>query len=91
MEGVVSVFPNVKFTLHTTRSWDFLNFTQQVNRQNTAETDIIVGVIDTGIWPESASFRDDGLGPPPAKWKGTCNPNSSNFACNKYDFLLVKS
>ncbi|PKI46615.1 hypothetical protein CRG98_032957 [Punica granatum] len=81
-EGVVSVFPNEKYKLHTTRSWDFLGFTQQVDRQNTVETDIIVGVLDTGIWPASDSFRDDGLGPPPSKWKGSCIPNSSNFTCS---------
>ncbi|TXG70828.1 hypothetical protein EZV62_005763 [Acer yangbiense] len=33
------------------------------------------------IWPESESFNDEGFGPPPAKWKGTCQTN--NFTCNK--------
>ncbi|KAI3668952.1 hypothetical protein L6452_40169 [Arctium lappa] len=78
MEGVVSVFPSRKYKLATTRSWDFLGFPLTVNR-STTESDIIIGVIDSGIWPESASFSDLGYGPPPAKWKGICE---ANFPCN---------
>ncbi|KAL5568981.1 hypothetical protein UlMin_025556 [Ulmus minor] len=79
-EGVVSVFPCQKQELHTTKSWDFIGFPQQVKR-STVESDIIIGVFDTGIWPESESFNDKGFGPPPAKWKGECQV-SSNFTCN---------
>ncbi|KAG9149482.1 hypothetical protein Leryth_020521 [Lithospermum erythrorhizon] len=57
MKGIVSIFPSTKKQLHTTRSWDFMGFTQQVNR-STLESDIIVGVLDSGIWPESESFND---------------------------------
>ncbi|XP_058746396.1 cucumisin-like [Vicia villosa] len=77
--GVVSVFPDEKRQLLTTRSWDFIGFTQHVERQN-YESDVIVGVIDSGIWPESKSFNDKGFGPPPAKWKGSCQ--ASDFTCN---------
>ncbi|KAF7831009.1 cucumisin-like isoform X1 [Senna tora] len=83
LDNVVSVFPNQKRQLHTTRSWDFIGFPQQVQRA-TAESDVIIGVLDSGIWPESESFSDKGLGPPPSKWKGTCQ-SSSNFTCNKSD------
>ncbi|KAF1891146.1 hypothetical protein Lal_00001287 [Lupinus albus] len=79
LDGVVSVFPNEKKQLHTTRSWDFIGFPQQVKRETT-ESDVIIGVIDTGIWPESYSFDDKGFGPPPSKWKGTCQ--TYNFTCN---------
>ncbi|XP_071902036.1 cucumisin-like isoform X4 [Coffea arabica] len=80
MEGVVSVFPNGKKQLHTSRSWDFLGFPENAER-NTVESDIIVGMLDTGIWPESESFDDSGFGPPPSKWKGNCE-TSDNFTCN---------
>ncbi|KAK3028611.1 hypothetical protein RJ639_039954 [Escallonia herrerae] len=84
MKGVVSVFPRGKKQLHTTRSWDFMGFPQQLNR-TTVESDIIIGVLDTGIWPDSDSFSDIGFGPPPIKWKGTCQ--TSNFTCNNLHLM----
>lgn len=81
MEGVVSVFLNEKKKLHTTRSWDFMGFSEEVKRTN-LESEIIVGMIDTGIWPASRSFNDEGFGPPPSKWQGSCDV-SFNFSCNK--------
>ncbi|KAL7107730.1 hypothetical protein ACP275_06G073400 [Erythranthe tilingii] len=80
LDGVVSIFPSTKKHLHTTRSWDFMGFPLNVQRATT-ESDVVVGMLDTGIWPESASFNDTGYGPPPSKWKGSCQ-SSSNFTCN---------
>ncbi|KAL1544724.1 cucumisin-like [Salvia divinorum] len=80
LEGVVSVFPNKKKQLHTTRSWDFMGFPLNAQRAQT-ESDIIIGMLDSGIWPESQSFNDQGFGPAPSKWKGSCQ-SSSNFTCN---------
>ncbi|CAK8538236.1 unnamed protein product [Lathyrus sativus] len=77
MDDVVSVFPNTKNLLHTTKSWDFIGLPQNIKRLS-LESDIIVGVLDTGIWPESKSFSDEGFGPPPKKWKGSCH----NITCN---------
>ncbi|GJM90846.1 hypothetical protein PR202_ga07166 [Eleusine coracana subsp. coracana] len=47
--------------------------------------DIIVGVVDSGIWPESRSFDDRGYGPVPARWKGTCQTGAAFNAssCNR--------
>ncbi|KAM6578091.1 hypothetical protein CsatB_029928 [Cannabis sativa] len=54
---------------------------ETTSRIPTVESDTIVGVIDTGIWPESESFSDEGFGPPPKKWKGACQ-GGKNFTCN---------
>ncbi|CAN0853658.1 Subtilisin-like protease SBT5.6 [Linum grandiflorum] len=46
---------------------------------------VIVGVLDSGIWPEAKSFSDEGMDPIPETWKGICQTgqefNSSH--CNK--------
>ncbi|XP_047314241.1 cucumisin-like [Impatiens glandulifera] len=81
IQGVVSVFPNKINQIQTTRSWDFMGFSQTVKRATTVESNTIIGVIDTGIWPESDSFKDTGFGPTPTKWKGSCK-GLTNFTCN---------
>ncbi|KAL7124466.1 hypothetical protein ABFS83_14G050000 [Erythranthe nasuta] len=89
--GVISVFESKLLHLHTTRSWDFmglnLHYSQGTPLQLTHGEDVIIGVLDTGIWPESASFREEPeMGPIPKYWKGECvagenfNPKK---ACNK--------
>ncbi|RZB74993.1 Subtilisin-like protease SBT5.3 isoform A [Glycine soja] len=74
-ESVLSVFESKMNKLHTTHSWDFLGLeTISKNNPKALDTtsDVIVGVIDSGIWPESESFTDYGLGPVPKKFKGEC-------------------
>lgn len=83
VQGVVSVIPNRYRELHTTKSWDFLGFPQTAARKLNIESNIVIGVLDTGISPKSRSFRDEGLSSPPKKWRGTCGPfPGSNFTCN---------
>nr|CAB3456364.1 unnamed protein product [Digitaria exilis] len=96
--GVVSVFADPVYQLHTTRSWDFLqqaavkvdaaarrSGAHNNKASDDPSSDTIIGLLDSGIWPESPSFNDAGFGPVPSHWKGTCmtgdNFNSSN--CNK--------
>lgn len=45
---VVSVFPNTRQKLHTTRSWDFIGLPLNVKRHPNIESHIIVGLMDTG-------------------------------------------
>ncbi|KAG0465934.1 hypothetical protein HPP92_020098 [Vanilla planifolia] len=50
LDEVVSVFQNKQNQHHTTRSWNFLGFPLTAPRA-TLESDVIVGMLDTGIWP----------------------------------------
>nr|XP_016502596.1 PREDICTED: subtilisin-like protease SBT4.14 [Nicotiana tabacum] len=82
MDEVVSVIPNRYRKLHTTRSWEFIGLPATAKRRLKRESNIIVGVFDTGITPQSKSFKDDGLGPPPVKWKGSCGHFANFSGCN---------
>ncbi|GLJ18272.1 hypothetical protein SUGI_0323080 [Cryptomeria japonica] len=84
VDGVVSVFESKNIELLTSKSWNFvgLPLTQQTNHLE-YQSDVIVGVIDTGVWPESECFNDAGLGPVPSKWRGVCQTTPDFKACNK--------
>lgn len=48
--------------------------------------DIIIGIIDSGLWPENLSFKDDGpTTEAPAKWRGSCEEGQAfnSSMCNK--------
>ncbi|KAL3753123.1 hypothetical protein ACJRO7_000509 [Eucalyptus globulus] len=88
---VVSVFLNQGKKLHTTRSWEFLGLEQNgvipsesIWKKARFGEDSIIGNLDSGVWPESKSFSDQGLGPIPPKWKGICqNDKDPHFRCNR--------
>jgi len=41
-------------------------------------------IVCAGVWPESESFKDDGMGPIPSKWKGICQDDSDqDLPCNR--------
>ncbi|KAM7464265.1 hypothetical protein LguiA_032386 [Lonicera macranthoides] len=82
-EGVVSVFPNTVYKLQTTRSWDFIGMPEKTTKRNLkVESNLIIGLLDSGIWVDSPSFDDTGYGPPPAKWKGKCEKGVNFTGCN---------
>ncbi|XP_020225435.1 subtilisin-like protease SBT5.4 [Cajanus cajan] len=86
--NVVSVFLNKEHKLQTTHSWDFLGlekngeFPHASAWRKTMGEDIIIGNIDSGVWPESKSFGDEGFGPIPKRWRGICQ-TEDNFHCNR--------
>lgn len=55
MDGVVRVIPNHMMQLHTTRSWDFLGFSQSSVGPN-LEGDVVIGLIDTGKYVMALSL-----------------------------------
>ncbi|XP_051128784.1 subtilisin-like protease SBT5.6 [Andrographis paniculata] len=100
MDGVVTVFPDTPVELHTTRSWDFISLLEsnwnakqaggleQILDKAKYGKDVIVGVLDTGIWPESRSFDDAGMDPIPTSWKGICQ-TGQNFTASHCNRKLI--
>ncbi|KAL5995787.1 hypothetical protein ACLOJK_025857 [Asimina triloba] len=86
---IAAVFPEQIRQIHTTRSPQFLGLKSQDSSGLLAESDfgsdLVIAVIDTGIWPEHRSFSDRDLGPVPSKWKGQCEaaPGFPSSACNR--------
>ncbi|KAL0288750.1 UNVERIFIED_CONTAM: Subtilisin-like protease SBT1.2 [Sesamum angustifolium] len=80
--GFISARPERILPLHTTHSPNFLGLNQNLGFWNVSNygKGVIIGLLDTGILPDHPSFSDEGLLPPPAKWKGECQ--FSSRACN---------
>ncbi|KAF9622167.1 hypothetical protein IFM89_030025 [Coptis chinensis] len=91
LREVVGVFPNDFIEVHTTHTPQFLGLLRKgdvVGRlleESNYGSDVIIGVLDTGVWPESESFHDEGIGPIPPKWKGVCveGHNFTRNLCNR--------
>ncbi|XP_030474707.1 subtilisin-like protease SBT1.9 [Syzygium oleosum] len=73
--------------LHTTHTPGFLGLNSVSGAWPASKygDDVIIGFVDTGIWPESASFRDDGIPAIPSRWKGSCvsGGDFNSSLCNK--------
>ncbi|XP_002533167.2 subtilisin-like protease SBT1.7 [Ricinus communis] len=85
--GILSVLPELRYELHTTRTPEFLGLDKSADffPESDSVGDVVVGVLDTGVWPESKSFADTGMGPIPSTWKGQCE-TGTNFTtanCNR--------
>lgn len=72
--GFISAYPDSVVKLDTTHTPRFLSLNPAFGLWLASEfgKDVIVGVIDSGVWPESKSYNDYGMTPIPSKWKGTC-------------------
>lgn len=85
--GILSVLPELRYELHTTRTPEFLGLgkSDEMFPESNSVSDVVIGILDTGVWPESKSFDDSGLGPVPSMWKGECEvgSNFNSTSCNK--------
>ncbi|OIW21191.1 hypothetical protein TanjilG_30787 [Lupinus angustifolius] len=92
-DSVIDIYQDTVYQLHTTRTPEFLGLQTHsglpkglVNETlNKRLHDIIIGVLDTGVWPESKSFDDTGMPDIPKRWHGECE-SGKDFAsslCNK--------
>ncbi|RDY05976.1 Subtilisin-like protease SBT1.8, partial [Mucuna pruriens] len=89
-DAVLGVFEDTLYQLQTTRTPQFLGLETQTGLWegqdlNQASHDVIIGVLDTGVWPEAPSFNDAGMPEIPARWRGECETGHdfSPTLCNK--------
>ncbi|KAJ8749107.1 hypothetical protein K2173_013714 [Erythroxylum novogranatense] len=85
LPDVVAIRPDRRLDVQTTYSYNFLGLNPtkddawNVSRFGRGT---IIGVLDTGVWPESPSFNDQGMPPIPRRWKGICQEGDSFNASN---------
>ena len=85
--GYVSSMRDLPVKADTTHSTQFLGLNSNSGawpKSNYGE-DVIIGLVDSGVWPESKSFNDNGMSQVPSRWKGVCDGgnNFSSSFCNK--------
>ncbi len=91
-KGVVKVMPDVMRYPQTDSSPAFLGLTAPAGPWQTGTTGegVVVGVIDSGVWPEHPSFADNGsysslpayVGLPCEFGNTAHNPDDAPFTCN---------
>src|SRR5262245_18067100 len=93
--GIVGLELDQMSQVDTTDSPHFLGLDagggiwSQLGGQAHAGEGIVVGVIDTGIWPESAAFAGDKIVPRPKNWHGGCVAGNTNFPVSLCNNKLV--
>ncbi|XP_068663058.1 subtilisin-like protease SBT1.5 [Aristolochia californica] len=85
--SVLAVFPDRIHRLLTTRSPSFLGLTGASNLLKEADygSNLVIGMLDSGISPDRRSFHDRDLSPVPTHWKGECmeGPGFKKTNCNR--------
>ncbi|XP_054824028.1 subtilisin-like protease 1 [Prosopis cineraria] len=84
-DEIVSARPERTLSLHTTHTPSFLGLRKGSGlwKESNFGEGVIIGVIDTGIYPFHPSFSDEGMPPPPPTWKGFCEFTGQRTCNNK--------
>jgi len=92
--GVINVWEREMLTADTTTTPDYLGLTgsggvwdEEFGGPGSAGEGMVVGIIDSGIWPENPSFDDMPGATVPGDWNGDCengtDPDTDNrVSCN---------
>ena len=106
--GVASISADAILQLDTSYTPGFLGLDkpgglwEQLGGKTHAGEDIVIGIVDSGIWPENAAFADrldeNGVpshsganvayGAPPASWQGSCQAGEGFSADNCNNKLI---
>lgn len=106
--AVARLSANVAMRISTSYTPTFLGLDKagglwdQVGGRNAAGEDMIIGMLDTGVWPENPGFADRvdesgtpvfeggtlAYGAPPASWKGICEPGQGFGPANCNNKLI---
>lgn len=88
-DSILGVYEDTVYSLHTTRTPEFLGLVQTHSQfwedLQQASYDVVIAVLDTGVWPESQSFHDSQMPQVPTRWRGYCEsaPDFDPSLCNK--------
>ncbi|KAF2292678.1 hypothetical protein GH714_026669 [Hevea brasiliensis] len=88
LPDVIAIMPDRRLQIQTTYSYKFLGLNptgEDAWHKSRFGRGTIIGVLDTGVWPESPSFNDQGMPPLPKKWRGICQEGQdfNSYNCNK--------
>ncbi|CAI5472118.1 unnamed protein product [Closterium sp. Yama58-4] len=86
-ESVLKVERSRTVSVQTIHTPQFLQLPSRVwpsvGGRSRAGNGMIIGIVDTGIWPEHPSFSDKGYSPVPPRWRGTCMTTSDFKGCSR--------
>ncbi|KAL3321904.1 hypothetical protein AABB24_039493 [Solanum stoloniferum] len=86
-QGYLSSTKDMTVKIDTTHTSQFLGLNSNSGAWPKSDygRDVIIGLVDTGVWPESKSYNDNGMTDVPSRWKGECESGTqfNSSLCNK--------